>query len=73
MTEGEGRGVSFLVSGQCPMGCGRTLMLGEGGHVTCSFLSCPDPTAADTILQTAPIFQTIRETIQRLAREGVPV
>ncbi len=38
------------VAGYCPMGCGRTLFLADGGCVTCSFLQCPDRTAADTIL-----------------------
>jgi hypothetical protein len=32
------------------MGCGDTLILGEGGHVTCSWLECPRPTAADELL-----------------------
>jgi hypothetical protein len=32
------------------MGCGETLFLGSGGHVTCSFVDCPDPSAADTVL-----------------------
>lgn len=38
------------VAGFCPMGCGQTLFLGTGGHVTCSALSCLRPTAADEIL-----------------------
>lgn len=38
------------VAGYCPMGCGQTLMLGEGGFVTCSLLACPDPSAVATIL-----------------------
>lgn len=38
------------VDGYCPMGCGRTLFLGEGGCITCSFVSCPDRLAVDTIL-----------------------
>jgi hypothetical protein len=42
--------VSERVQGYCPMGCGQTLFLGTGGHVTCSYIPCPDPTAADTIL-----------------------
>lgn len=41
---------SEKVAGQCPMGCGETLFLGEGGHVTCSVISCPDPGAADRAL-----------------------
>jgi hypothetical protein len=38
------------VRGYCPMGCGQTLFLGEGGHVTCSRLNCPNPVAVDDIL-----------------------
>ncbi|RBQ21565.1 (2Fe-2S)-binding protein [Spongiactinospora rosea] len=32
------------------MGCGRTLFLAEGGHVTCSSLRCPRPTVVDELL-----------------------
>lgn len=39
------------VAGYCPMGCGRTLFLGEGGHVTCSFIRCPRPTAVAELLE----------------------
>lgn len=38
------------VQGHCPMGCGETLFLGNGGHVTCSLIGCADPTAADRLL-----------------------
>lgn len=40
------------VQGNCPMGCGETLFLGEEGHITCSWIKCPDPGAVDTILST---------------------
>lgn len=43
--QGDGR-----VVGYCPMGCGRTLFLGAGGYITCSFLECPEPDAVATIL-----------------------
>lgn len=39
------------VAGYCPMGCGRTLFLAAGGCVTCSFISCPRPTAVDDLLE----------------------
>jgi hypothetical protein len=32
------------------MGCGPTLFLGAGGHVTCRYLECPEPTAVGDIL-----------------------
>lgn len=31
------------------MGCGPTLFLGAGGHITCNWRHCPDPWALDTI------------------------
>ena len=39
------------VKGRCPMGCGETLFLGEGGYVTCSLAECPDPASASEILR----------------------
>lgn len=40
------------IAGGCPMGCGETLILSsEGGHVTCGLLGCPDPCAADRLLE----------------------
>lgn len=41
------------VQGFCPMGCGQTLFLGAGGHITCSWAHCPDPGALDTIANEA--------------------
>lgn len=38
------------VQGRCPACSGSSLFLGEGGHVTCSRIDCPDPTAADDLL-----------------------
>lgn len=32
------------------MGCGETLFVGLGGHVTCGLLGCPDPTIVDDLL-----------------------
>jgi len=32
------------------MGCGQTLFLGLGGHVTCSLIGCPSPDAVALIL-----------------------
>lgn len=39
------------ITGRCPMGCGATLFLGAGGHVTCSWIECPNPAAADELLR----------------------
>lgn len=39
------------VQGQCPA-CGHHgLFLGSGGYVTCSWLECPEPDAASTLLE----------------------
>ena len=38
------------VQGNCPMGCGKTLFLGAGGYVTCSWIKCPNPTAVSDLL-----------------------
>ena len=38
------------VAGFCPMGCGETLFTGSGGHVTCSYIECPNPCAVDELL-----------------------
>lgn len=39
------------VAGRCPMGCGETLFLAVGGHVTCSYAECPRPDAAADLLE----------------------
>lgn len=41
------------VIGKCPMGCGNTLFLGAGGHVTCSYSKCPQPDSASRLLENA--------------------
>lgn len=38
------------VKGRCPMGCGETLFVGDGGYITCSWHACPHPDAVDLIL-----------------------
>lgn len=39
------------VYGHCPMGCGGTLFLGDGGFITCSYIHCPNPTAVSDLLE----------------------
>lgn len=41
------------VQGHCPACGGKSLFLGEGGHVTCSRIDCPMPEMADTLLRGA--------------------
>jgi hypothetical protein len=63
------------VAGTCPMGCGSTLFMGAGGHVTCSLLGCPRPTAADELLhlptEHVVIFDDRGWTLEHPARERV--
>ena len=40
------------VAGRCPSCDHRALFLGDGGHVTCSWVRCPDRSAPDTLLHT---------------------
>lgn len=44
-------GAHPTVAGVCPNGCGTTLFLGSGGHITCSWIDCSNPAAADELLQ----------------------
>jgi hypothetical protein len=43
-------GMSATIQGYCPMGCGQTLFMGTGGHITCRRIDCPNPGAVDQIL-----------------------
>ncbi|MFF0055701.1 DUF6085 family protein [Streptomyces microflavus] len=38
------------VQGRCLACGGSSLFLGEGGHVTCARIGCPDPTSVDDLL-----------------------
>lgn len=42
--------MSTTVQGYCPMGCGQTLFMGTGGHITCRRIDCSNPSAIDQIL-----------------------
>lgn len=50
----------IIVAGYCPMGCGQTLFLGAGGHVTCSLIGCPRPTAVDELLHDQEIEHLVK-------------
>lgn len=41
------------VAGTCPACGSRSLFLGSGGHVTCSWVDCSAPCAADSLLNEA--------------------
>jgi hypothetical protein len=48
------------VRGYCPMGCGETLFLGDGGHVTCSLIGCPRQGAVDELLSERDAGHVVR-------------
>ncbi len=39
-----------VVRGRCPACHLRTLFVGAGGYITCSYLNCPDPGAVADLL-----------------------
>lgn len=45
-----GNGSYRAVAGYCPMGCGRTLIAGASGRVTCSSPRCLNPEAVHNLL-----------------------
>ncbi len=53
------------VKGYCPMGCGQTLFLGNGGYVTCSLVGCPDPSRADSLLAERETEHIVQFSAQR--------
>jgi hypothetical protein len=63
------------VAGKCPMGCGETLFLGDGGHVTCSLLGCLRPSAGDELLHLPTEHYVVIDadgfTLEHPARERV--
>lgn len=48
-----------FIQGYCPMGCGRTLFVADGGHITCSYVYCPRPTAVDELLEDRETEHTV--------------
>ncbi|WP_435582892.1 DUF6085 family protein [Amycolatopsis thermoflava] len=48
------------IDGYCPMGCGRTLFVADGGFITCSFVHCPRPDAAADILADSETEHTVQ-------------
>ena len=42
------------VQGFCPACRRRTLFVGAGGYITCSYLPCPNPTAVADMLGRRP-------------------
>lgn len=46
--------VAVTIRGECPACKGKTLFVGSGGYITCSYLSCPDPTAPSKALKAVP-------------------
>lgn len=50
----DGRTAFPSVQGRCPACRGASLFLGNGGHITCARLDCPNPTAVDDLLHGEP-------------------
>lgn len=48
------------IRGNCPMGCGPTLILGEGGAVICRDPGCPRPSAVHELLDDNEIEHVVR-------------
>ncbi|MGI5288050.1 DUF6085 family protein [Nonomuraea polychroma] len=42
---------TWTIVGNCPMGCGQTLFVADGGYITCSFIRCARPTAVADLLE----------------------
>lgn len=51
--------VKVNVEGYCPMGCGATLFVGDGGYITCSYVHCPKPEAAHNLLKQGRVRQLL--------------
>lgn len=45
----------IVVAGQCPMGCGETLYVGDDDRITCSEEFCPEPEAVHKLLDNEHI------------------
>lgn len=59
------------VQGRCPACGAASLFLGEGGHVTCSRIDCPEPSAADIMLgQGAPMLHRVAVLASELFTAG---
>lgn len=54
--------MSESIAGYCPMGCGQTLFLADGGHVTCSYVTCPNPTGVDDLLHNREVEHVVNFT-----------
>jgi hypothetical protein len=49
------------------MGCGRTLIVGDGGHVTCGSSACPSPSAVDEILGDSEVEHVVEFTTENFS------
>lgn len=56
----RGGGEPRNVAGLCPMGCGPTLVAGDGGAITCSLVGCPRPTAVAELLEDGETEHLVR-------------
>src|SRR6266496_3382394 len=61
--------IAIHVKGYCPMGCGRTLIITDGGFLTCARPGCPRPDAPDLVLNDADVQRLIDEEIAPISAE----
>ena len=59
------------VAGLCPTCGANSLFLANGGHVTCSVLSCTAPCKADDLLHTAAKRDFVAERIERVRQDVI--
>lgn len=52
------------IRGYCPMGCGETLFIGAGGYITCSWLTCPNPTAVCDLLDNRDLSSVLAALVK---------
>lgn len=52
--------MSDRIRGFCPMGCGDTLFIADGGYITCSWHECPNPTAVAELLEDREVEHVVR-------------
>ena len=61
------------VTGRCLACNERTLFVGTGGHVTCGWMDCPDPTGVARLLEMGgTLFDRVRTFIDILERRETP-
>jgi hypothetical protein len=56
------------ITTRCPSCGGRTLFIGSGGHLTCSFIDCPEPfvrAAIEALQEVATVAKKYQQEKQK--------